>query len=285
MEVHHQYEIVAAAIRWIHANQHNQPSLEELSAHLSYSPSHLQKTFQAWAGVSPKQFLKFLTKKQAIDRLGRGERVLEASLSCGLSSPGRIHDLVVTTTAMSPGDVRRRAEGVQVTYGFGPTPFGTALVAFTKRGICFLGFCDENSQADVLQQLNSQWPLASLVENRLQAEENLDHIFKETREKPIKVWLHGSPFQLKVWEALLHIPQDTSLSYGDIAKWLGQSSASRAVGGAVGKNPVAWLIPCHRVITSLGTLGGYRWGQITKQAMIGYEAATARRQASEHQPL
>jgi AraC family transcriptional regulator of adaptative response/methylated-DNA-[protein]-cysteine methyltransferase len=279
MKTHHQYEVIAAAIRWLYDNQHQQPDLEELSTQLDYSPFHVQKTFQDWAGVSPKQFLKYLTKQQAIERLSRGERILEASYACGLSSPGRIHDLIVTTTAMSPGDVRRRAEGLEIAYGFGDTPFGSALVAFTARGICFLGFCDKNGREDCLQQLSSQWLLANFVERKVEAKAQLNSIFADSHDKPLKVWLHGSPFQLKVWEALLKIPSNASLSYGSIASLLGKPKASRAVGGAVGKNPVAWLIPCHRVITRLGTLGGYRWGPVAKQAMIGFEAATARRDA------
>lgn len=267
------YDLVARALTWIAENQADQPELGTIAGALDTSPYHLQRVFQAWAGVSPKQFLKFLTREAALNRLAHGETVLEAALSAGLSGPGRLHDLLITTDAITPGQARRRGSGVELSYGFGNSPFGEALVAWNSRGISFLGFCNSCGREWALDDLRSRWTDAKFSRDDVGAARRLSSIFDEASPERIGLWLRGSPFQLKVWEALLAIPEGAFASYGDIAKMAGRPGAARAVGSAVGSNPVAWLIPCHRVIRSVGELGGYHWGTTTKYAMAGLEAA------------
>jgi len=273
MDSQHHYQLIADALHWLCQNQQDQPSLEELAQHVGLSPQYLQRIFQEWAGVSPKQFLKYLTRAQAMERLKQGQTVLDSAISSGLSGPGRLHDLLVTTQAMTPGEAKRKGLGVKMEYGYGITPFGEALLAWTDRGICFLGFCREEGKSHIWNHLTQQWPDADLYEDSSKAGDKLSEIFDEQEHKQLKVWLRGSPFQLRVWEALLSLPAGTHCTYGQLASFTGNAGASRATGSAIGRNPVSWLIPCHRVINSLGTLGGYRWGTNTKQAMIGYEAS------------
>ena len=269
------YDLVARALTWIAENQVDQPQLETVANALGTSPYYLQRVFQAWAGVSPKQFLKFLTRKAALQRLAEGETVLEAALSAGLSGPGRLHDLLVTTDAITPGEARRMGAGVELFHGYGNCPFGEALVAWNTRGISFLGFCHSTGRQAAKADLFSRWPDATFASDDRGAENLLSSIFERARTEPLGVWLRGSPFQLKVWEALLTIPEGAFASYGDIARLAGHPGAARAVGSAVGSNPVAWLIPCHRVIRAAGELGDYHWGRATKTAMAGIEATRA----------
>jgi len=273
MDSQHHYQLIADALHWLCQNQNDQPSLEQLAAHVGLSPHYLQRLFQDWAGVSPKQFLKYLTKAQAMERLRQGQTVLDSALSSGLSGPGRLHDLLITTQATTPGEARRKGSGLEMKYGYGLTPFGEALLAWTDRGICFLGFCHEQGRPHTWKHLNEQWPDANLSEHHSEANYKLEEIFTENEHQKLKIWLRGSPFQLRVWEALLNIPPGMHCTYGQLASFTGKPGASRATGSAIGRNPVSWLIPCHRVINSLGALGGYRWGTNTKQAIIGYEAA------------
>lgn len=273
MDKQHHYQLIGDALHWLCHNQQEQPSLEELAAHVGLSPHYLQRVFQQWVGISPKQFLKYLTKNQAIERLRQGQTVFDSALESGLSGPGRLHDLLITTEAMTPGEARRGGSGVDMSYGFGFTPFGEALIAWTSRGICFLGFCHEKGRQYSWQHLNEQWPDARLTESSAEAIEKLSEVFTVQEPTKLKIWLRGSPFQLRIWEALLQIPPGTHCTYGQVASFTGNAGASRATGTAIGRNPVSWLIPCHRVINSLGTLGGYRWGMDTKQAIIGFEAA------------
>ncbi len=275
MDSQHHYELVAEALRWIDRNQQDQPGLDALAGHIGLSPQYLQRLFQDWAGVSPKQFLKYLTKEQAMERLRQGQSVLDAALSSGLSGAGRLHDLLITTQAMTPGEAKRHGKGVEIELGYGNTPFGEALIAWTEKGVCFLGFCHEKGRAHVRTHFDQQWPDAKSSENRSGAEKLLMDIFTINDGKELKIWLRGSPFQLLVWEALLSLPAGTHCTYGQLASFAGNAKASRATGTAIGRNPVSWIIPCHRVINSLGTLGGYRWGTNIKQSMIGYEASVA----------
>jgi len=255
-------------------HQAEQPDLRRLSSEMGISPHHLQRTFQLWAGVSPKQFLKSLTRKAALARLAEGCSVLEAALDSGLSGPGRLHDLVISTDALTPGEIRKRGDGIRIDYGFGQSLFGEALVAWNARGINFLGFCHEKGADETLASLRSQWSNAIFSENASGAQNWLDKIFDRGHEKPIAVWLRGSPFQLKVWEALLEIPEGTHLTYGGVASLTGHPGAARAVGTAIGNNPLAYIIPCHRVIRQAGEIGGYRWGESMKKAIIGFEAVS-----------
>lgn len=277
MNSQHHYQLIAEALHWLCQNQQDQPGLEELANHIGLSPHYLQRLFQQWTGVTPKQFLKYLTKAQAMERLRQGHTVLDSAVSSGLSGPGRLHDLLITTQAMTPGEAKRKGLGVEINYGYGITPFGEALLAWTDRGVCFLGFCHEEGRQHTWGHFNQQWPDANLTENTQVAEKKLEEIFNEKEQNQLKVWLRGSPFQLRVWEALLSLPSGMHCTYGQLASISGHAGASRATGSAIGRNPVSWLIPCHRVINSLGTLGGYRWGTNTKQAMIGYEAAKRNR--------
>ena len=273
MDSQRHYQLIAEALHWLCQNQQHQPNLEELAHHVGLSPHYLQRLFQEWAGVSPKQFLKHLTRAKAMERLRQGQTVLDSALSSGLSGPGRLHDLLITTQAMTPGEAKRKGLGVEMKHGYGITPFGEALLAWTDRGVCFLGFCYQQDKKYIWEQFNQQWPDAELFEDNLRANRQLAAIFTEKDQGKLKIWLRGSPFQLCVWEALLNLPIGTHCTYGQLASLSGHAGSSRATGTAIGRNPVSWLIPCHRVITSLGTLGGYRWGTNTKQAMIGYEAA------------
>jgi AraC family transcriptional regulator of adaptative response/methylated-DNA-[protein]-cysteine methyltransferase len=268
------YDLIADTIEWMAKHQAEQPSLNRLSSAMGVSPHHLQRTFQQWAGVSPKQFLKSLTRKAALGRLAEGCSVLEAALDSGLSGPGRLHDLLISTDALTPGEARKQGEGIQLMYGLGQSLFGLSLVAWTPRGINFLGFCQEKGADQTLADLRRQWSNANFSEDPAGAQRWLDAIFSGGGEKPIAVWLRGSPFQLKVWQALLEIPEGTHATYGRLASLIGHPGAARAVGTAIGNNPVAFIIPCHRVIRQMGELGGYRWGESTKRAIIGYEAVS-----------
>jgi AraC family transcriptional regulator of adaptative response/methylated-DNA-[protein]-cysteine methyltransferase len=274
MQSNRHYKLVSETIQWVADHQSAQPDLQRLSSEMGVSPHHLQRTFQAWAGVSPKQFLKSLTRNAALERLKRGSSVLDAALDSGLSGPGRLHDLMISTDALTPGEIRKHGEGVQLDYGFGETLFGMALIAWTPRGVNFLGFCEENGAESTFATLKEQWAKAKFRENPTAAQRWLDDIFSGSDEKPIPLWLRGSPFQLKVWEALLDIPEGTHTTYGRLAERIGHPGAARAVGSAIGSNPVSWIIPCHRVIRQMGEMGGYRWGGFTKRAMIGFEAAS-----------
>lgn len=273
MHTNPHYELVARAIRWTTEHQSEQPSLTQLAAELRVSPHHLQRTFQAWAGVSPKQFLKFLTRRAAIERLIDGETVLDTALAVGLSGPGRLHDLLVSTEALTPGQARTRGGGVSLDFGSGTTPFGEAVVSWSSRGLSFLGFCGETGAGAACRQLEETWPNAVFREQPAQAQAWLDRVFSGARSEPLPLWLRGSPFQLKVWEALLALPEGSTVTYGQLARTVGRPGAARAVGSAVGANPLAWVIPCHRVIRQYGELGEYRWGRIAKRAMIGLEAS------------
>lgn len=273
MDTQRNYQLISDTLHWLFQNQRNQPSLEETASHVGLSPGYLQRLFQEWVGVSPKQFMKYLTKAEALERLRQGQTVLDSALDTGLSGPGRLHDLIISTEAMTPGEARRKGLGVEMKYGYGITPFGDALLAWTDRGICFLGFCLENGTSYIQAELHNQWPDATITKDTASAKEKLSEIFVAKQQKELKIWLRGSPFQLRVWEALLRIPPGIHCTYGQVAAFTGNTDASRATGTAIGRNPVSWLIPCHRVIGSLGTMGGYRWGVHTKQAMIGYEAA------------
>jgi AraC family transcriptional regulator of adaptative response/methylated-DNA-[protein]-cysteine methyltransferase len=275
------YDLVTEMIYWLVENQASQPSLQSLSERFGLSPHHLQRTFLDFTGVSPKQFLRHLTREKALERLKAGRTVLDASFDCGLSGPGRLHDLLVSTEALTPGQARNAGQGVHIEYGFGSSPFGDCLLAWTDRGLCFLGFCHSRTREEAVSELTGQWRDARYSQHTAAAERHAETIFSRARPGSLKIWLRGTPFQLRVWQALLAIPPGMHCSYGQIARALGQPGAARAVGTAIGDNPVSLLIPCHRVITHSAGLGGYRWGIETKQALIACEAGSNnRRQVS-----
>ncbi len=269
------YERVERAIRFLGENAEHRPSLAEVARSAGLSPAHFQRLFTRWAGISPKRFLQFLAKEHASERLRRSATVLDAAYEAGLSGPGRLHDLLVATEAATPGELASGGRGVTVSWGFHPTPFGECLLGMTARGICHLSFVDRGGRRDTLAELRRRWPRASLREGRTLVSRTAERVFAGTGCGKLHLHLAGTNFQLKVWEALLRIPPGAATTYGDVARRIGRPTAARAVAGAVGANPVAWIIPCHRVLRSIGTLGGYRWGVERKRVMLGWEAARA----------
>ncbi|MDX1501868.1 MAG: methylated-DNA--[protein]-cysteine S-methyltransferase [Thermoanaerobaculia bacterium] len=268
------YERIRTAIEYIAAEAPRQPGLEEVAARLALSPFHCQRLFRRWAGVSPKRFLQVLTVEHAKRLLDDSASVLDAALETGLSGPGRLHDHFVTLEALSPGEYKRRGEGLAIRWGTTPSPFGDALLGATDRGVCALAFPPHGDAGPAW--LADQWPGADLVEDPAAVEPAAREIFGGGR---VRLFARGTNFQVQVWRALLRIPSGQVASYASVAQAVGRPRAVRAVGSAVGANRVAFLIPCHRVIRSAGGLGGYRWGTDRKRALLAWEAARATAQS------
>ena len=270
------YGTVAQAIGWLRQHAAQQPSLDELAAAVHLSPDHLQRVFVAWAGVSPKRFVQYLSKEHALARLREGDTVLDASHAAGLSGPGRLHDLLLSWQATTPGEVRALGSGLAVHQGWGDTPFGPALIGWTERGICHLAF-DTQGQTAHEQELRTLWPLARIHTDTDAAQHWLAQVFATeadtTRQQPLPLLLCGSAFQLQVWQALLRLPSGHVVSYRALARAAGRPGASRAVGSAMATNTVGFLMPCHRVLRGTGDSGHYRWGADRKLALLGWEAA------------
>ena len=268
------YERVANVIRFLDRHHTEQPDLTVLARAAGLSPFHFHRLFSTWAGVTPKDFLQCLTVEHAKQLLREGDNVLDAAINAGLSGPGRLHDLCVTLEAASPGEMRSGGAGIQIDYGFAQTPFGEVLIGETKRGICHLSFADQNRTAgrDVLA---SQWPNAKLHRSDARIAVLAAEIFSYNRTgpstRPLRAFVRGTEFQLRVWRALLRVPSGSLTTYGRLAEAIGQSQAARAVGSAVGANPIAFIIPCHRVIRETGALGHYHWDPIRKRAIVGWE--------------
>lgn len=272
------YARIEQVIYYLVKNAPRQPSLSEIADHVHLSEYHFQRLFTRWVGISPKRFLQFLTKEHAKQLLAQSASLLEASYQVGLSSPGRLHDLFITWEAVTPGEFKQRGEGLVIHYGFHPTPFGEVLLGSTERGICNLSFVMPGGRAYALEALCKGWPKAQLVEDPSITEPMVAAIFRSdvwNADRSLHLYLSGSNFQLKVWEALLRIPSGNVVSYRDIASYLGDPNASRAVGNALAHNPVAVVIPCHRVIHSLGEFGNYHYGEARKVALLGWEMAKA----------
>jgi AraC family transcriptional regulator of adaptative response/methylated-DNA-[protein]-cysteine methyltransferase len=271
------YERVASVIRFLDRHHTEQPDLNQLASAVGLSPFHFHRLFSSWAGVTPKDFLQCLTIEHVKQLLQDGHNVFDAALDSGLSGPGRLHDLCVTLEAASPGEMKSGGAGMQVDYGFADTPFGEALIAETKRGICHLTFVGVRGGDGARALLKSEWPNAKLVRNDSRVAELGSTIFdsgtKSTSRRPLRAFVRGTPFQLRVWRALLRIPTGSLTTYGRLAEAIGQSKAARAVGSAVGANPISFIIPCHRVIRETGALGNYGGGRIRKQVMVGWELA------------
>lgn len=276
------YLRIEQAILYLENHYKDQPGIGELAANLGLSESHFQRIFTRWAGVSPKRFLQFLTKESAKELLDRSENLLDATHQTGLSSLGRLHELFVTTEAVSPGEYKSRGAGVTIRYGIHPTPFGKALIATTERGICHLGFV-QTGEGDAIDRLVADWKQAEMIEDYKATAPLVKPIFDlrygVRGGEPLKVYLRGTNFQLKVWEALLQIPAGSVTTYEGIAERIGRPGAIRAVGTAVGHNPIAVLIPCHRVIRKVGNFGNYRYGALRKKALLAREYVTARNEA------
>lgn len=273
------YRIVSGVIAMLTEDYRDQPSLESIAGRMKRDPIELQKTFTRWAGLSPKAFLQAVTLDHA-KRLLRDENLplLETTLELGLSSPGRLHDLFVTHEAMSPGEWKANGRGLDIRYGFVASPFGKALLMVTDRGLCGLAFADPGEEEEALRDMTGRWPEAIYHADEAAVAPYAGRIFDEARwraEEPLRVVLIGTDFQIRVWEQLLEIPLGRLCTYSDIATNIGMPKASRAVGAAVGRNPVSFVVPCHRAIGKSGALTGYHWGLTRKRAMLGWEAAKA----------
>lgn len=271
------YDRIAAAIAYIEANWKRQPSLEEVARSVYLSEFHFQRLFRRWVGISPKRFIQFLTVEHAKRRLEECRSVLDATYDAGLSSPGRLHDLFVSMEAVTPGEYKARGSGVRIGYGFHATPFGTALLAGTERGVCALSFVDGGEEEGALADLRARWEHAEVVEDAAATALLAARVFApaEKNDAPIPLFVQGTNHQVRVWEALLRVPAGAVVSYEQLAAATGRPEAVRAVAGAVARNPIGYLIPCHRVIRKVGAIGGYRWGTERKRAILGWEAARA----------
>ncbi len=267
------FDKISEAIGYISANFRGQPDLDMIAKKVGLSPSHFQKLFTKWAGTSPKKFLQYISLEYA-KKLLKEEKssVLGTTVKTGLSSGGRLHDLFISIEGMTPGEFKNGGENLKISYCFAESPFGNVLIAATTKGIVYISFVEKNNEKKALKNLRAQFPKAIFNEKRdAIIQKTLKTLQNPRRKEQIKLHIKGTPFQLKVWEALLKIPAGKVSTYGNIAKKIGNSKANRAVGSAVGKNPVAILIPCHRVIQSSGVLGNYHWGSDRKKAMIGWE--------------
>jgi AraC family transcriptional regulator of adaptative response/methylated-DNA-[protein]-cysteine methyltransferase len=285
LEQSRDYARVERAIRYVDANRRRQPELAEIAAGVNLSEYHFQRLFQRWAGISPKRFLQFLTKEDAKRRLRESASVLEAALESGLSGPGRLHALLVECEAVTPGEVRRGGEGLDIRYGFHPSPFGPCLLASTMRGICALRFVGSAGRAAELAALAKEWPKARWIRDPDRTGALAGRafaLFPANKRKPdgsdkgqVRLHLRGTNFQVKVWEALLRIPAGRLTTYAGLAGSLGAPRAARAVGGALAANHIGYLIPCHRVIRNTGAFGEYRWGALRKRILLSAELAQA----------
>lgn len=273
------YDTVRNVIEMLTEEYREQPSLDAIAHRLKQSPTQLQKVFTRWAGLSPKAFLQAVTLDHA-KRLLRQEDMplLETSIEVGLSGPSRLHDLFVTHEAMSPGEWKARGAGITIRYGYHPSPFGTALVMITERGLAGLAFADGGGEQESFEDMARRWPNASYIEDSAATAQYAARIFDPERwsaDQPLRIFLIGTDFQIRVWQALLKIPLGRATTYSTIAGDIGQPTASRAVGAAVGANPISFVVPCHRAVGKSGALTGYHWGLTRKRAILGWEAGKA----------
>ena len=269
------YDSVRRAIAFISAHWRTQPTIEAVAEAASLTADELHHLFRRWAGLTPKGFMQVLTLDHAKGLLRDSASVLDAALDSGLSGPGRLHDLFVTHEAMSPGEWKAGGAGMTLRYGFHPSPFGTALVMASERGLAGLAFADPGEEPAALADMKGRWPRAAYIEDYLSTAPLAHRIFDKKLwrpDQPLRVTLIGTDFEVRVWETLLKIPMGRAVAYSDIASKINAPKASRAVGAAVGKNPISFVVPCHRALGKSGALTGYHWGITRKQAMIGWEA-------------
>jgi AraC family transcriptional regulator of adaptative response/methylated-DNA-[protein]-cysteine methyltransferase len=267
------YARIAKAIDYIVAQRPRHPTLDEVAAHVALSPFHLQRLFKRWAGVSPKQFMSYLTLEHAKDVMRGSASVLDTTYEVGLSGPSRLHDLFVTHQAMTPGEYKAQGRDLVINYGFHDTPFGRALILATVRGICGIDFIDGADKA-ALKAAQDNWPLSRFVNDQAASELIAQQVFAiSPKKKPLRLLLRGTNFQVQVWAALMRIPSGAIVSYGDIAKSIGQPGASRAVGEALAHNLLAYVVPCHRVLRSTGLFKAYKWQPTRRHALLAWEAA------------
>ena len=274
------YQRIEQVIQNLELTAIQQPDLKQLAASLNLSEYHFQRLFSRWVGVSPKRFLQFLTLEYAKSVLSKSSNLLDVTFDAGLSSGSRLHDLFMECEAVTPGEYRNRGKGVDIFYGFYPSPFGECLLATTHRGICGLTFIQNGNTQQVLKDFAHRWDKATLTENHTVTRPFLEHIFNPSRNYrgPLYLYVKGTNFQIKVWEALLRIPAGAMISYHEVAKHLNMPGAARAVANAIAHNPIQYLIPCHRVIRRLGAFGGYQGGPERKKALLGWEATLQEKQ-------
>lgn len=282
------YYTIEKAIRYIESSHNSQPSLAEISAASNMSKFHFQRIFKDWVGISPSDFLRYITISHAKEILKEKAGLLETSIELGLSSPSRLNDLFIKIEASTPGEYKKEGEGLKISYGFASSPFGNILLAETSRGLSDLIFCENDEFSLAEEELQKKWPRAHLFRNDDRALTLAEKIFpepgssiKEQQPETLKLYLRGTAFQIKVWEALLTIPPGRLISYADLARIINNPKASRAVGNALAKNPLAYIIPCHRVIRESGIINNYRWGSARKKIIIGWEQASKRQEKSE----
>jgi AraC family transcriptional regulator of adaptative response/methylated-DNA-[protein]-cysteine methyltransferase len=272
------YDVVRRAIAHIRGNWRSQPEIETIADAAGVSATDLHHLFRRWCGLTPKAFLQALTLNHARDLLRASASVLDTAYEVGLSGPGRLHDLFVTHEAMSPGEWKAHGEGLTISYGFHPSPFGTAIVMNTPRGLAGLALADAGKERSALRDMRSRWPKARYVEDFAATAATARRIFDSTLwrpEQPLRVVLIGTDFEVRVWEKLLTIPMGKLDTYSGVAVKVGEPKAARAVGAAVGKNPICFVVPCHRVVGKNGDITGYHWGLTRKRAMLGWEAGMA----------
>ena len=276
-EVGYHYDVVRRAIDVIDAAGGTDISLDDLASKMSMSSAHFQRVFSRWAGVSPKKYQQYLTLGHAKALLDANFTTLGTADAVGLSGSGRLHDLFLRWEAMSPGEFATKGAGLTIRWGWFDSPFGPALVMGTERGICGIGFSAETGEEEAMADLTSRWPKATFVEDADHLRPWVDAAFGRSPDarSPTPLYLIGAPFQIKVWEALLSIPSGQITTYSEIAAHIGHPAAVRAVGTAVGRNPISWLVPCHRALRKSGGLGGYHWGLPVKRALLAYESARA----------
>ncbi|MTI01124.1 bifunctional helix-turn-helix domain-containing protein/methylated-DNA--[protein]-cysteine S-methyltransferase [Roseibium sp. RKSG952] len=268
------YAVVRQTLERITRDWRDQPSLDQMAAEAGLQPIQLQRVFSRWAGLTPKQFLQAITLDYAKALLRDRTSVLETTYEVGLSGPGRLHDLFVTHEAMTPGNYRNRGAGLTISHGFHPSPFGKVLIMVTDHGLAGLGFADPGEEQSALEDMCNRWPAAEFLESREKTVCYAQRIFDPSQwqpETPLNIVLIGTDFEIRVWQALLRIPMGQATTYSDIAAHLGNPGASRAVGTAVGRNPISFVVPCHRVLGKTGTLCGYHWGLTRKRAILGWE--------------
>jgi AraC family transcriptional regulator, regulatory protein of adaptative response / methylated-DNA-[protein]-cysteine methyltransferase len=265
------YQRIASAIAYIKDHSKEQPSLDDVAAHIHLSPFHFQRMFKEWAGVSPKKFLQYISVQHARELLRKEHTIADVSFETGLSGTSRLHDLFISIEAMTPGEFKNGGENLSIDYTFTTTHFGEVIIAATSKGLCRIDFTDDRSAA--VDHLKKTWPNAIVKKNKNEHHQSVVHFFQQDWNDLSKIKLHlkATPFQIKVWEALLKIPSGAISTYSSIAGIIDAPKAFRAVGTAIGENPVAYLIPCHRVIKSTGIIGEYHWGSIRKTSMIGWE--------------
>lgn len=277
------YQRISRAIVFLESHYRKQPTLDDIASQAGLSKYHFSRVFKRWVGITPMQFRQFLTIEFSKEQLRQSRNLLETAYDAGLSGPGRLHDLFVTFEAMTPGEYKRLGDGLDIFYGFHPSPFGLCLLGRTERGICHLGFTEKGKENLAMQDLRCRWPGARFHEAAEHTENIAAEIFspcRETMARPFHLLLKGTNFQVNVWQGLLSIPPGGRICYQDFATLLGRPGAHRAVAGAIAANPLGYLIPCHRVIAKSGKISDYRWGRLRKSAILGWEAAASREAAT-----